>query len=160
MADAARLVLIVEDDETKHADILAVVRELASGHAVERAATLKAAERFLDQTRPELLVLDISMNIAEGSLGPMRGGFANLGGIDLLERMYHLGQLCPTVIVTGFDAFRTRPRTTRTYEMVDLVELSDLARGRLGDDFLGLVRYAERGWKDAFAAALTGWQTP
>ncbi|HEY4586628.1 MAG TPA: hypothetical protein VIG84_09620 [Brevundimonas sp.] len=152
------LILIVEDDETKYADILTLVTDLAPDLIVERASTIKAAERFLDHCVPDLLVLDVSMNIADGSLGPMRGGFANLGGIDLLDRMYHLGRLCPTVIVTGFDAFRTKPGTMNTYEMVDLTELTHLASRRLGPDYFGLVRYSDRGWKTAFSAALAGWR--
>jgi hypothetical protein len=97
------------------------------------------------------------MNISSGSLGPLRGGFANLGGLDLLDRLFHLGLVVPTIIVTGFDAFRSGDRKNSEYEIMGLPEIVDLARDRLGENLLGTVRYQTEGWERSLTELLSCW---
>src|SRR5689334_9087406 len=105
-----RTLLIVEDDNGKFADVMSILMsqfsECIKEYRVERADTVVMAEQLMSRGSHDLVILDISMNIDRGSLGPMRGGHANLGGMDIIEKMYLLELERPTILLTGFDYFR------------------------------------------------------
>ena len=150
-------ILIVEDDNEKFSDISKIVRNAAPAPLdMIRAETAREAERLCLLIRPDLLVLDISMNISPGGLGPMKGGFANLGGMDILEALYYSDALLPTIIVTGFDLFKAQDRKSE-YEIIGLSEIEEAAQTRLGKLFYGCIRYQGKGWESALTDAVARW---
>lgn len=151
-------VLIVEDVDVKFHELETAIQTLVPHATVSRAKSVVDAEDMVEEGQWSLIILDISMDIACGSAGPMRAGHANLGGMDVLERMYLLEQEFPTIIVTGFDYF---PAGTggdpSDAEMVSLADLEVRARNFIGELFLGCVRYGVDGWRAKFDATIKGW---
>lgn len=158
--DTREILLIVEDDDAKYSDIAAVLVDFvpARYRTLLRAATVTSAEQALDEELPGLLVLDVSMNISPGSLGPMRGGFANLGGLDIAERLYLRGQSVKAVLITSFDYFQARGQIMGTskgqFDMVSLADISTRARELLGDGYLGCIRYGGESWREELVATV------
>lgn len=155
---AAR-VLIVEDEEQKFNDISEVLTGTMPDIRPVRSATARDAERQFLLRRPDLLILDISMGIAE-STGPARGGFANLGGMDILERLYLTGVSSPTIILTGFDLFKSSRSRSSDYELIGLEEIRELAERKLGEQFIDCIRYDGPEWRSKLETALKRWAGP
>ena len=106
--NAPLCILVVEDQDGKYNDILGAISDSdIQSPLLERAKNVVDAEDSIISRTWDLLVLDISMDISPGSLGPLRGGHANLGGLDIIEQMYLLDVSIPTIIITGFDYFQT-----------------------------------------------------
>lgn len=151
-----RLVLVVEDEDLKYADIVDAVANVARDFraGIVRASSATEAETAMEREDVVFVVLDISLNISPGSLGPLRGGFANLGGMDVAEKMYLIGRSIPTVVVTGFDYFPSPSSPQSSLELIGLSDIETMAREFLGEDLLGCIRYASDGWKEALAERL------
>ncbi|GFE91713.1 hypothetical protein GCM10011488_66670 [Steroidobacter agaridevorans] len=140
---------MIEDEDTKFGDIESVLSgiNLASGLEIIRARTATEAESLIEIGGIELMVLDISLNISAGSLGPLRGGFANLGGLNVAERMYMHGQSLRTVVVTGFEYFPATAGTRQgSFDLISLKDIEARAAELFGTDLLGCVRYSSEGW--------------
>ena len=99
----------------------------------------------------ELMILDISLNISAGSLGPLRGGFANLGGLNVAERMYMYGQSLRTVVVTGFEYFPATGTRQGSFDVISLKDIEARVFEIFGADLLGCVRYSSEGWDTQLA---------
>lgn len=145
---AVKRVLVIEDEDTKFADIEAVLSglNLECGVKVVRARTATEAESQIEISDIDLMVLDISLNISAGSLGPLRGGFANLGGLNVAERMYMYGRTLRTVLVTGFEYFPAAGTRQGSFDLISLEDIEVRAAEMFGDDLLGCVRYPSEGW--------------
>jgi CheY-like chemotaxis protein len=141
-------VLIVEDVDHKFEEIIAAMN---APHRrpleLVRAKTVVEATDHISQSCWDLLLLDISMDIAPGSGGPTRDGHANLGGMDVLEQMYLLGLEAPTVIITGFDYFVKTSADAEIHEAQTLADLERQARGWISSKLLGCIRYGAIGWE-------------
>ncbi len=149
-------VLAVEDEDSKYLEIEAVLKKLSKTITLHRAKTVRDADAALDKNLPELLLLDISMNISSGSLGPLRGGYANLGGMDVAERLYLFGRSVPTVLITAFDYFPSAGHRAASSEMLSLANIEKRARVIFGADYLGCVRYAKDGWQEMLIKNVSG----
>lgn len=155
-----RRILIVEDSDAKYRNVEDVVRRSGNdAQEIVRASSVVDAEALVEVGEWQLIVLDISMNIVATSRGGS-GGHATLGGIGLLERMYHLDILAPTVIVTAFDAFEARENTGAKGAIVDLNYIRESAGHILGDKFLGCIRYPTPGWEGELSQAVAATGTP
>src|SRR5689334_8133576 len=116
-------VLIVEDNDQKYLDIVQVFNACGELRVdVTRVRTEVEAEDLLSKAW-DLLVLDISMGISPGAVGPLRGGFASLGGMDIVEAMYLREIAIPTVIITGFDYFQA---VAARYDEAEMLNLKDI----------------------------------
>src|SRR5687767_2215063 len=116
-------ILVVEDDDVKWRDIAELIGALAEDVECTRAESIVVAEKYVESHEIVCLVLDISMNIAGESAASTRGMHANLGGVEIAERMWLLGIDVPTVILTGFDYFRkagSKSQTLETYSLEGL----------------------------------------
>lgn len=151
-------VLIVEDKDDKYREVCAALTEyLATEIEIVRASTITEGEDRLEDRAWSLVVLDISMDISGASTGPIRGGHANLGGLDIIERMFLLGIDLPTVVVTGFDYFQSVGAREEA-EFIDLDELNRRVQRHLGANYLGCLRYGVDGWQSQFVSALKRWR--
>jgi hypothetical protein len=153
---SAKKILVIEDEDAKFSDIESVLLgiDLISSFEIARARTATEAETMLDEGSLALMVLDISLNISAGSLGPLRGGFANLGGLSIAEKMFMFGQSVKTVVVTGFDYFPAAGARQGSYDLVSLRDIETRASEIFGADLLGCIKYSSEGWESRFAACV------
>lgn len=149
-------ILVVEDSDVKFQHIAAVVRSAIgeSDFEIVRAHNAITAEHYISGGHWTLIVLDISLNIAE-TRRSNNGGHATLGGLGIIERMFLLDQAAPTVIVTAFDAFEAKGGNGMKSALVDLNYIDDYARKTLNADFLGSVRYSSDGWERDLLSKIT-----
>lgn len=146
-------VLVVEDEDVKYSDIVAVLSSVDVEYClrVERAKTATEAEAIIEEGGIDFMVLDISLNISAGSLGPRRGGFANLGGLNVAEKLFMLGLSVRTVVVTGFEYFPAGGTRQGNLDLVTIREIEAKATELFGADLLGCIRYPAEGWGDRLA---------
>lgn len=142
-------VLVIEDEDFKYQEIDEILEQTVGVSDVERAKTVNRAEELLDEKNFDLIILDISMNISSGSLGP-RGGHANLGGYEIAQRMYLLECETPTLVLTGFDYFRQTTGRPNRGDLISLDLLEEKIRNFLGEKLLGCVRYGSVSWRAQF----------
>lgn len=144
-------VLVVEDSAGKYTAIKGVLDSVRNDVEVTHAATMIEAERAIAQGGWDLVVLDISMDIAPSSLGPRSRGQANIGGLSIAQRMFLLENESPTIIVTAFDSFSASSSTNTSAEIVGFEEVKARAEGFLGDSLLACFQYNSPSWKDEMA---------
>ena len=149
-------ILVVEDDDEKYSKIEGFIETLPNFTRlrVQRAKTVVDAEEYFNDKPPDLLVLDISMNISAGSHGPLRGGHANLGGLDILEKLYLLDKEVDTIVVTAFDYFKAPGSRAGDFDLIGLDTINDKAAALIGERLLGCVRYGSEQWLEYFSALL------
>ena len=153
-------VLIIEDVDHKFEEVQTLVlNALNPTPSITRAATVVEAEDAVNSGKWDLVVVDISMDIAPGTSSSTREAHANLGGMDIIEQMYLLEKEAPTVIVTGFDYFIRVGLDTDLHEAQTFSDLEVQAREWIGSNLLGCVRYGEVGWEALLNACLQGVST-
>ena len=122
-------ILIVEDSSGK----LAAVRDLVSltrpDAVMVEARTVVEAERQIAVGGWDLVILDISMDIAPSELGPRSRGQANIGGLAIAQKMFLLEKEAPTIILTAYDSFATSAMGVSTREIVGFEEVQRRATG-------------------------------
>ena len=141
-------ILVVEDDNEKYLNIEGLIKTFPNFNRlrVERAKTVVEGEAYFEHHNPNLMVLDISMNISAGSHGPLKGGHANLGGLDILEKLYLLNSEVDTIVLTAFDYFKTPGTRAGDFDLIGLDTINDKAAALIGDCLLGCVRYGSEHW--------------
>lgn len=144
-------VLLVEDETPKRAHIERFLASLGASINIRGAYSVNSALDALEKELPDLLLLDMSLptfDIGDRESGGRPQGF---GGIEVLRQM-SMGELvCPTIIITGYEAF------LREEGPVDLSQL----RRELHHEFPRFLRgvlhynssYAE--WKSELSKTLT-----
>lgn len=146
-------ILIVEDVDQKFDEVRLAVESSISAAEIERAQTVVDGQDAISGRDWDLVIIDISMDIASQTGARMREGHANLGGMDIIEQMYLLGKDTPTIIVTGFDYFvpsdREEIQVTQSF-----ADLGTKASKWLKDKFLGSIRYGKPGWEDSLKEAI------
>lgn len=145
-------IAIVEDDELKWRDIVSLLSTLGYEHEFRRAKTLVEANKLLDASVPCLLVLDISMNISGPANVASRGTHANIGGLEVVERMYLLDITCPTIVFTGFDLFKSGSAAREG--TMDLGSLSEKLKKYLGENLIATIRYGSENWREEMSSAI------
>tara|TARA_R110002126_G_scaffold92837_1_gene220120 strand:- start:1436 stop:1903 length:468 start_codon:yes stop_codon:yes gene_type:complete len=152
-------ILVVEDRDDKYVDIVEVVQPaLPPGALLTRSKTSVSAIDELGRSEWSLLLLDMSLDIRTGKVNVSRGGHANLGGLDIVEYLFLFEVSLPTVIITGFDYFEAARRDERMTELVGLEVIATTARSQIGDNFLGVVRYQDAGWKNELTKLVWNWR--
>jgi hypothetical protein len=141
--------LIVEDVDHKFEDVLAILaKAIDRSFEYVRAKTVVEATDQIGLERWDLVILDISMDIAPGSGGSIRDGHANLGGMDVIEHMFLLEVEVPTIILTGFDYFVKSGSESDNREAQTISALEIQARGLIGARLLGCIRYGVTLWDE------------
>jgi CheY-like chemotaxis protein len=150
-------VLIVEDVETKLADVRALAEALLPDDSLFKIATnLNDAEDAIMEKTWDLVILDLSMDISRcGSVG-FSGGHAALAGLDVLERMSLFKLDPPTILVTGFDSFQDIDRFDNA--IMNRADIDALAAEYLGSAYLGCVRYGANDWERQFTQRIVKWR--
>lgn len=155
MSNRLKSVLVVEDVETKFRDIVEVLSAV-DGVVYERAENLNDAEDRLMGGEWQLVILDLSMDIAASGSMDLGSGHATLAGLDVVERVALLKLAVPIVIVTGFDSFQDPDRFDNSIMLVDDIDKVVLAL--IGDLYFGCVRYGHDGWRSKLRDALLRWR--
>jgi len=119
-------ILIVEDEDPKLEHLSSFINSIASDLKIESARSVVSALEKLRQMPPSLLLLDMSLptfDIGEMESGGRPQGY---GGLEVLRQMTMLDIECPTVVVTGYEAFPG--------DAGEPVDLNELGR-RLKEEF-------------------------
>jgi len=128
---SALSILLVEDEDPKRMHVTRYVEACAPGVAITTAKSVNSALDALQDRAPDLLLLDMSLptfDVGDGEPGGRPQGF---GGIEILRHMSYAGITCPTLVITGYEAF---PREAG--KPVDLTQL----RAELADEFPNLFK--------------------
>lgn len=152
-------ILIVEDRDDKYDDVVEVAEPICTkGAFFHRSTTSVSAIEELGNGSWSLLLLDMSIDIRSGKVNVSRGGHANLGGLDIIEYLYLFEVNLPTIIVTGFDYFEAARSDERMTELVGLDKIAATAAAKIGNNFLGVVRYQDDGWRDELRNLIINWR--
>lgn len=144
-------ILLVEDEEPKRKHIERFLSSLGIAMDLSVAASVNTALDELEKEKPSLLLLDMSLptfEIRERETGGRPQGF---GGIEILRHMVLSGIECPTVVITGYEAF-IREGGRR----VDLSELRAELQEEFPHQLRGVLHYNStyEEWKTELEAAL------
>jgi CheY-like chemotaxis protein len=107
MSDRHLNILIVEDEVPKSTQIELFLRGLCIPMNIRSAKSVNSALDSLDDEVPDLLLLDMSLptldvDISNKESGGRPQGF---GGIEVLRHMKYSSISCPTIVITGYEAF-------------------------------------------------------
>lgn len=100
-----KLILLVEDEGHKREHITRLVTETLCDSTIKSVKSVKSALDFIDDTVPDLILLDMSLptyEIADRERGGRPQGY---GGKEILRYLVMEEQKIPTVVITGYDAF-------------------------------------------------------
>lgn len=98
-------ILLVEDETPKSTHIEHFLKNLAPNVMISLAKSVNSALDALEQNVPDLLLLDMSLptfDIGDRESGGRPQGF---GGIEILRYMTLAEIACPTIVITGYEAF-------------------------------------------------------
>ena len=96
------MVLLVEDDEFKAADLVRLLHENLPPHQFTRAASVTSALRAITSNRFDLVVLDMSLPTFDPS-GPGGGGSPQgQGGVEVLRLANRTGAGSHYIVVTQY----------------------------------------------------------
>lgn len=143
-------VLIIEDDELKTDRIRAFLAWEAPHLQLEIARSYKSGLRAIVSGPHDLLILDMTLPTFDIQPGTDGGRPLGLGGRDLLRQMKRRSVTCPTVVVTGFDAFGLGK------DVVTLAQLDAELQAEFGEFYLGCVYFnaTTDDWRDQLRALL------
>jgi CheY-like chemotaxis protein len=144
-------VLLVEDDEPKRAHIERFLLQLDPTISITVAKSVNTAIDALEQRRPDLLLIDMSLptfDIGERESGGRPQGF---GGIEILRYMALSEIRCPTIVITGYEAF-----VREAGKRLDLSQMRSELEKEFPELLRGVLHYNSTydEWKTKLAAAL------
>ena len=99
-------ILLVEDEAPKCRHFETFLERLGLNMVTTVSKSVNAALDELDKGLPDLLLLDMSLptfDIGGRENGGRPQGF---GGIEVLRYMSMAGMECPTIVITGYEAFQ------------------------------------------------------
>lgn len=144
-------ILLVEDEAPKRTHIQEFLQELAPGIIISIAKSVNSALDALDDELPDLLILDMSLptfDVGERESGGRPQGF---GGTEVLRNMAMGGIQCPTIVITGYEAFLRKGGKT-----VDLLHIREELVEEFPQIIMGVLHYNStyEEWKTALKKAL------
>ena len=146
-------ILLVEDETQKRMHIERFLRGLSPSVIISVAQSVNSALDALEEKLPDLLLLDMSLptfDVGELESGGRPQGF---GGTEILRHMTLAEINCPTIVITGYEAFLR--------EVGKRVDLSQM-RAELEKEFpqclRGVLHYNSTydEWKTELGNTLTG----
>jgi CheY-like chemotaxis protein len=129
-------ILLVEDEDPKRIHVTTFIQECAVNASIVTAKSVNSALDALEDSVPDLLLLDMSLptfDVGDGEPGGRPQGF---GGIEILRHMTYAGIDCPTLVITGYEAF---PREAG--KPVDLTQLRRELEDEFPEVFRGILHY-------------------
>ena len=147
-------VLAIEDNDDKFERVAEIVDSALPTASISRACDLFEAERAIEETGWDLLLLDMTLDLKRG--GARRAGTAQdyTGGMKIVGQMYWDELAVPTIIITAFDSFPS-PRSGGDEAVIGLESVEREAREKLGNLLIGTVRHGPEGWEDELRALLS-----
>jgi CheY-like chemotaxis protein len=124
-------ILLVEDEAPKRDHIERFLRGLDSEMTITVARSVNSALDALEEQLPNLLLLDMSLPTFDVGGRESGGRPQGFGGIEILRYMLLAEINCPTIVITGYEAF--------SREAGKPVELSQL-RAELEKEFPHFLR--------------------
>lgn len=147
MSHVPKTVLVIEDSDPKFEDIRKCILDASDASVIHRASTMVEAEQRILNDVWDLVVLDISMDIAPSRYGAKGRGQANVGGLEVAQKMYLLEREAPTIIVTAFDSFTAANPGHGGSEVLGFEEVYDRARLYLPTALVACLQYNAQNWK-------------
>lgn len=143
--------MLVEDEVPKCDHILTFLNSLEVESVTIIARSVNAALDNIELETPDLLLLDMSLptfDVGDRETGGRPQGF---GGIEVLRHMVMAGIECPTIVITGYEAF---PREAG--KAVDLSQISSELSAEFPNMFKGILHYNSTydEWKTALRQVL------
>jgi CheY-like chemotaxis protein len=137
-------ILLVEDEDPKRTHIARFLEQWSEDIELHIAKSVNSALDSIDESRPDLLLLDMSLptfDIGDGESGGRPQGF---GGIEVLRQITMADIVCPTVVITGYEAF-----LREAGKPVELSQLREELRAEFPHLFRGILHYNSTvdGWK-------------
>jgi CheY-like chemotaxis protein len=137
-------ILLVEDEAPKSTHIERFLKNLAPNVVISLAKSVNSAFDALEQNVPDLLLLDMSLptfDIGDRESGGRPQGF---GGIEILRYMILAEITCPTIVITGYEAFLREAGKT-----VDLSQIKAELEKEFPSLLRGVLHYNSTfdGWK-------------
>lgn len=129
-------ILLVEDEDPKRLHVMDFIGSCAANASIITAKSVNSALDALQEETPDLILLDMSLptfDVGDGEPGGRPQGF---GGIEILRHMTYAGIDCPTLVITGYEAF---PREAG--RPVDLTQLRQELEEEFPDVFRGVLHY-------------------
>lgn len=141
-------VLLVEDDENKRNQVLALMAARFPAVEMTTAASLMAGVRAAKASRPDLVLLDMTLPNYDLSDGETGGGMHAFGGVEFLKQARRLRLDTKVIVVTQFETFGQPPNVK------DLPELDAEMRATFEPIYRGAVYYhaSLEDWSDALTA--------
>ena len=126
-------ILIVEDEEPKRIHIERVLESLGIEIKFRYAQSVNSALIELETNLPDLLLLDMSLptfDVGDREHGGRPQGF---GGIEILRHMTLAQINCPSIVITGYEAFMREDGPFELSELKEELEseFPDLLKGVL-----------------------------
>lgn len=140
-------VLLVEDEKPKRTHIKTFLDSIIEEVEIKQAKSVNSALIILEDKLPDILLLDMSLptfDISDGETGGRPQGF---GGIEVLRHMMLAELICPTIVITGYEAF------SRGEDPVNLSQLKTELELEFPNLIKGLIHYNPTfaGWKEELA---------
>lgn len=99
-------ILIVEDDEPKYTHIKEYIEGLLTEVTIVHKKSVNSAVECLEELIPDLLILDMSLPTVDITVDDNGGRPQGFGGIEILREMSVESIVCPTIVITGYSAFK------------------------------------------------------
>jgi hypothetical protein len=128
-------ILIIEDTDYKAKSIQNLLKELALDSDSVIARSFQSGKRALKELKPELILLDMTIQTSERPDGQTDGRNRIYGGREILAEIEFLDLSARVIVITQFDHFGEPPYS------VDVQTLFKQLRERFPKLFVGGVYY-------------------
>lgn len=128
-------ILLVEDEDPKRIHVCRQIKAAAPDVEIEVARSVNSALDAIEDRVPDLLLLDMSLptlDVGDGESGGRPQGF---GGREILWHMSFAGIICPTVVITGYEAL------PREGGKVPIAQLATELAEEFPEVFRGILHY-------------------
>lgn len=140
-------ILLADDEVPKLENIAEVLSGAVPNAELSTARSVKSAIRLLRESKPDLLVLDMSLPTFDVAPGEPGGRGQGAGGVEVLRYMRFYKLVVPVIVVTQYSVVEERG----VYE--SLSDMDDRLRAEHGQTFHGIIHYgsAGSGWERLLA---------
>ncbi len=147
-----RTVLIIEGEAPKRKHIEDYILTHKNGARVNIICcqSVSSSLDFIDENVPDLIILDMSLPTYEISDTESGGRPQGFGGLEILRHIKMSGLKCPTLVLTGYEAFM------REDGLVELSQLSEELQRDFGSFLKDVLYYnsAYSEWKNKVSLTL------
>lgn len=128
-------ILVVEDDENKKSRILEYLRSRHPQSDFVCAGSLVSGLRAAKQTKPDLVILDMTLPNYDANGSDLDGKMHAFGGKEYLRQTARMTADSKIIVLTQFESFGEAPNVT------GLKDLDAELRTRFPENYMGAVYY-------------------